>query len=252
MVLVVEILGALVAVGDAFLRLVDFGVKISSAEQEMSVARLLLDIFKGTVSDVQSSRDRLTRALTPIVKQRIDRHLSHASSLVEAYENALRHHIVADEILPLGGRASWVFKDKKKVEGYWKVLEKLQTALEGLCEDMDRLEAISADLRGDEKPLPRPQTQADVVCAAVRYGMKFLVEAAGNSENEQLELSPCTTNESVESAIPSNFKLETSIAADLKRRFERKPGILPPPRIQVSITADLKRRFMQRGLGPEW
>lgn len=238
-----EILGLAFAAGGVFLKLADFGGIPPSAEQEMYAARILLDVFKDTVLEAQSSRDRLVKVLTRTTKQQVDRHLSHAYRIAELYEKALGHHIVADEVLQFADRAAWMFKNKRKVETYLGVLGTLQTTLERLCEDMARLEATRTDLPADEKPLPRRKAQANAARVAVTHDTKRLAETMGNSEGD---LSPGTANRPVESVIPPNFKLETSIAADLKRRFEQKPGVLPPPRIEVSITADLKRRFTQR------
>lgn len=256
--MVVEIFTLVLAVGTAVLKVGDF-FGITPAEQEMHAARMHLDAFNGTLLELQSSRDRLGRELKPDQRRLIDQHLQTANSLAQVYEKALKNYVSKEGILKLKDRAAWVLKQKNQVEIYKGALILQQATLGRQCQEMAWIEATRPDPQADEKPAPRRRRQADVSHAAVGVGhdTRRLVEAAGSSEDERLDLSPVTAvclpgfrsyppSESAENAILSKFKPGTSISADLKRRYERNPSILPPPQIPVSITADLERRFAQR------
>jgi hypothetical protein len=145
-----EIFLALLPVATCVGKLVESGLKLSAAEDDMNAASMLLSIISDTAKSVRLRHEQLSEKLNPEQKERIRTTLSRTDHLLGLSKKALNRKFttsVSGEVgmLALSDRLVWVFRDRGRLITYQTVLDMLHAVLLAISTELATLKTMPDD-----------------------------------------------------------------------------------------------------------
>ncbi|KAI5796500.1 hypothetical protein EDC01DRAFT_651539 [Geopyxis carbonaria] len=250
----VDVLGAVLGVTGVFFKAVEVSTKVATVNDDRTAASHLLNIITDSADDLRDLYKQHAAILDRPTKSKIEREISRADELLEAYRKALNREVIEDEVLDLVVKLAWVFRDKDRVFTYYTMMNQISHILENLSSEVRT--AVRVARSSQETTIVDSSVQDHEVELPPRIVLsedEFYTKDGSNfSIARELDDTPCTID------------FELSITADLKKRFHARAlklrGSNLMKRVKVgenmvsdselysslSIKEDLRRRYRER------
>jgi len=240
-----EIFLALLPVATCVGKLVESGLKLSAAEDDMNAASMLLSIISDTAKSVRLRHEQLSEKLNPEQKERIRTTLSRTDHLLGLSKKALNRKFttsVSGEVgmLALSDRLVWVFRDRGRLITYQTVLDMLHAVLLAISIELATLKTMPDD---SEPQSPVDPIYSDPSKSAIVTG---LAAYDGTSTMESGDLYSMESKVSIVEDLKRTYAERMRRQQLARNKFEATESELAETKIELSIPTDLKKRFADR------